>query len=245
MKNVLSVRGLTKSFAGNKVLDKVDFELAPDSVNVLLGSNGMGKSTLLRCLLGLMKPDAGEVRFLGEAKPRRGRALRELVGYVPDEADACGWMTASELFGFLGVQYPRWCEDTVASLSERLRLPPKTRIDEMSRGEAAKTMLAAALGARPRLLMLDEPFARLAPPVREEVLAVFLEESPLEGGAVLLATHDLEVAGRAADRVLLLDGGQIAHDVEVEALLAEGSRESRLTAELRDLYPEQELTKVA
>lgn len=245
MKSVLSVRGLSKGFSGTKVLDGVGFELAADSVNVLLGSNGAGKSTLLRCLLGLLKPSAGEISLLGKNPLRDGPALRELVGYVPDEADACSWMTAPELFGFLRVQYPRWCDEKQRDLAERLSLPERTRIGAMSRGEAAKTMLVAALAARPRLLLCDEPFARLAPPVREEVLGVFLEEAPLEGGAVLLATHDLEVAGRAADRVLLLDGGRIAEDVEVEALLAQHAGDRQLTAQLRELYPALETEESA
>jgi ABC-2 type transport system ATP-binding protein len=245
MKNVLQVRGLTKAFAGRKVLENVSFELQRNSVSVLLGSNGTGKSTLLRCLVGLLKPDAGDVRILRRDPLRHSRTVHELVGYVPDEADACPWMTAPELFEFLRVQYRRWSVKKVRDLSERLSLPATARIGSMSRGEAAKTMLVAALAAQPRLLLLDEPFARLAPPVREEVLGVFLEEAPLTGGAVLLATHDLEVAGRAADRVLLLDGGRIAQDVEVEALLARRSEEPRLTAQLRELYPQVEAERVA
>lgn len=245
MKSVLSVSGLSKAFAGRRVLQGVNIELLPDTVNVLLGSNGAGKSTLLRCLLGLLKPDAGTLRVLGEDPLTSKSRVRELVGYVPDESDACGWMTAHELFAFLAPQYSRWCPNKQADLTERLELPLGTRIGDMSRGEAAKTMLVAALAAKPRLLLLDEPFARLAPPVRELVLGVFLEEAPLEGGAVLLATHDLEVAGRAADRVLLLDDGRVSRDVDVQTLVEQQEPEPRLTAQLRGLYPEEKAESVA
>lgn len=244
MKDVLSVKGLSMQFGRKPVLADIGFDLASDTVNVLLGSNGAGKSTLLRCLLGLLVPRAGTVQLLGEDLARGGPELRQLVSYVPDEADACGWMKAPELFSFLSKQYTRWDAAKVLELTERLRVPTSTRIEDMSRGEAAKAMLVAALGSQPRLLLLDEPFARLAPPVREEVLGVFLEEAPLEGGTVLLATHDLEIAARAADRVLLLSAGCLEHDVNVQELQAEVEGENRLTARLRELYHEEPMERV-
>ncbi len=241
MSSVMSVSGLSMAFGKQKVLEDVNLDLAPDRVHVLLGSNGAGKSTLLRCMLGLLKPQAGSVDFLGVDVRKSKAPLRELITYVPDEADACDWMTATDLFYFLSKQYRRWSPEKVKELCERTQVPLKTSIKSMSRGEAAKTMLVAALAPQPKLLLLDEPFARLDPPTRELVLGVFLEEAPLDGGAVLLATHDLEVAARAADRVLLLEGGRITTQVDVEELQSDGDTGQRLTARLRELYTPAEV----
>lgn len=237
---ILKVEGLSKAFGKNEVLSKVGLELPPDSVTCLLGSNGAGKSTLLRCVLGLVRPTSGRVRVLGEDPWRASRRTLERIGFVPDHPDAYGWMNAEDLFYFLGAQYPGWSAERAARLCERLRIPMDRSFDEMSRGEGAKVNLAAALIPAPKLLLLDEPFARLAPPVREEVLSVFVEEAPLPGGAALLATHDLEVAARVADRVVMLDRGRVVRDERIDELLEAHAEKAQLTATLRELYPELE-----
>jgi len=240
MSALLEIDGLDLTLGGRRVLDGVRLALAPDTVTVLLGTNGAGKSTLLRCALGLQRADAGSVRALGVDPLRAAPTWRGEVGYVPDQPDAYPWMTARDLFRFLAAQTPRWDAARADALLERLGAPRERAFAAMSRGEAAKVMLAAALTPRPRLLVLDEPFARLAPPVRDEVLGVFLAEAPSAGGAVLLATHDLDVAARAADRVLLLDEGRLAADLDVAALDERASLHERL----RDLYPESEALTV-
>lgn len=234
---ILQVEGLSKAFGKREVLSDVSLEVPDDSITVILGSNGAGKSTLLRCVLGLVKPTSGTVRVLGHDPLKEPRAVLEATGFVPDHPDAYGWMTAEDLFYFLGAQYPDWSAERAAMLCEKLGVPMRRNFDAMSRGEAAKVNLAAALIPAPKLLLLDEPFARLAPPVREEVLSVFVEEAPLPGGAALLATHDLEVAARVADRVLMLEGGRIVHDARVDELIEAHTEEAQLTATLRELYP--------
>ncbi len=231
MKNPASLRGVSVRFGAREVLSDVSFDLAPDAVTVLLGDNGAGKSTLIRSVLGLLRPDEGRVRVLGIDPAQKGRAARQATGYVPDQPDVFEWMTARDLFRFLRGQYPGWNAARSRELMERVGAPLDTPFRAMSRGESAKVMLVAALAPSPVLTVLDEPFARLAPPVREEVLKLFLEEVPLPGGAALLATHDLDLAARVADRVLVLDGGRIVSDREPTALAARG------LDGLRALYP--------
>jgi ABC-2 type transport system ATP-binding protein len=146
-------------------------------------------------------------------------------------------MTARDLFRFLGAQTPGWSDERARELLERLGGPLERTFAAMSRGESAKAMLAAALAPKPRLLVLDECFERLAPPAREEVLSVVLAEAPAEGGALLLATHDLDVAARAADRVLVLDSGRLVRDVDVPTLLEAPAGRGALPRLLRELYP--------
>jgi ABC-2 type transport system ATP-binding protein len=241
MKNTVRVAGLSKRFGRRLVLDEVSFEVPADGVTVVLGGNGAGKSTLVRCLMGLSDTDEGRIEVCGLDPARSGRGVRELVGYVPDEADVYPWMNARDLFRFLGAQYPTWDEDRAHGLLERLRAPVDTSFSAMSRGEASKVMLAAALAPSPPLVLLDEAFARLAPPVREEVLAVFVEEAPIAGGAALVATHDLDVAARIADRVLVLDEGRVMVDTDVDALVAARADSASLRESLRDLYSRREV----
>ncbi|TDJ75299.1 MAG: ABC transporter ATP-binding protein [Planctomycetota bacterium] len=241
MKSVIRVEGLTKRFGRRVVLEDVSFEVPADGVTVLLGGNGAGKTTLVRCLMGLSGMDAGRIEVCGLDPARSGRGVRERVGYVPDEADAYPWMNARDLFRFLRAQYPKWDDERAYRLLERLGAPLATTFGAMSRGEAAKVMLAAALAPAPQLVLLDEPFARLAPPVREKVLGVFVEEAPIAGGAALVATHDLDVAARIADRVLVLDGGRVVVDTDVRALVAARAGGGSVRESLRALYPHREV----
>jgi len=245
MSSILSVHDLKKRFAGREVLGGVSFELAPDTVTVVLGANGAGKTTLMRCVLGLLVPDAGRVRVLGLDPMRSARAVRHSIGYVPDAPDVYPWMTLRELFRFLRAQIPDWSDERAVGLAEQLQATLDVRFASMSRGEAAKGMLAATLAPAPRLVLLDEPFARLAPPAREDVMRTFLAEVPVSGGGALVATHDLDVAARVADRILVLAAGRIAADVDVADLVASLEGRSGLPEALRNLYPDREPAETA
>jgi len=215
----LVARGLKKRFGKRIVLAGVDLEVAPGLVTALLGENGQGKTTLMKLALGVLAADGGTIRVAGFDPLKQPRPLREQVGFVPAQPDAYGWMTVRDLFRFLAPQYPTWDRAYADALVQQLRIPEKTSFKAMSRGEGMKAMLAAALAPRPPLLLLDEPFAGLDPLVREEVLRGVIGE--LRGGerTVLLATHDLDVVARVADRVAILADGKIrAHGTLEEVL---------------------------
>ncbi len=237
MNTILSASGLHKSYGKLDVLHDVSLDLAENETAVLLGTNGAGKSTLLRLLLGLETPGRGDVQVFGLDPLKKGQTVRESIGYVPDHPDIYEWMTALDLFKFLKPAYPTWCDERALRFAEALRFPLKTSFKALSRGEAAKVMLAAALAPSPKLVVLDEAFARLSPPVREQVLEFFVREAPLEGGAALVATHDLDVAARLADRVFMLEEGCLTEVDDVH--LADGSSvPARLRKEYGDEEPE-------
>ncbi len=238
MNPTLEIRALRKRFGSRVALDGIALELAQDTITAVLGTNGAGKTTLLRCILGLLAPDGGSIRVLGRDPLREARAVRNAIGYLPDQPDAYAWMCAQDLFRFLRVQYSSWSDERAERLLARLSAPAATSFSAMSRGESAKVMLAAALAPAAPLLLLDEPFARLSPPAREDVLSAFLEEAPQPGGAVLLATHDLDLAARVADRVVILERGRLVADEEVHALHAGVGPARGLCQRLRSLFPE-------
>jgi ABC-2 type transport system ATP-binding protein len=229
---VLAFEQVAKRFRRKQVLEGIDLALEPGTVTVLLGENGAGKSTLLRLAHGLLLPNAGRVRVCGLDPARAGRKARELVGYVPDRPDAPRWMRTRELYRFLGAQYPTWDARVAERMAERLRVPLDARFADMSLGQATKAQLVAAMAHGPRLLLLDEPFSGLDAASREELLRAFLEELEPAGRAVLVATHDLGVAARVADRVLVLEGGRIAREEAMEDVQDEGAA-ARLRALLQ------------
>jgi ABC-2 type transport system ATP-binding protein len=206
----VQVRRLTVRFRRKTVLDGLDLDVSAGEVVVLLGENGVGKSTLIRTLLGLHVRQAGEVSVLGLDPGRAGRRVRERVGYVPDRPDAYPWMTVADFFRFLAPHYPTWSQDRALAAAERLDVPTDVPFRELSKGQGMKALLAAALAPDARALFLDEPFSGLDPVVRDTVLRGVIAALRDEGRAVLLATHELDAAARVADRVALLAHGRIA-----------------------------------
>jgi ABC-2 type transport system ATP-binding protein len=232
----LRAHGIVKKFGKRRVLDGVDLDVAPGLVTALLGENGQGKTTLLKLALGVLAADGGTMSVAGFDPLKQPRPLRERVGYVPAQPDVYGWMTVRDLFRFLRPQYPTWDRAHADELVARMRVPDQTPFKSLSRGEGMKAMLAAALAPRPPLLLLDEPFAGLDPLVREEVLRGVIGE--LRGGrrTVLVATHDLDVVARIADRVAILASGRItsheALDGAAPARLRDALEAARAPAEL-------------
>lgn len=235
MKTIVRVDHLAKRFGKTPVLADVSFELPARGVTVLLGANGEGKSTLLRLLLGLLKADAGTIEVLGLDPLKEPRALREQVAYVPDAPDNPAWMTPAELFRFLQPQYPAWRAERALALAKDWDVPLDRPFKHLSRGQAARAMLAAALAQSPKLLLLDECFSGLDPVARRDLLGAFLGELAREEVATLLVTHDLDVAARVAERVLVLADGKILHQGSLDEVLKVDEEAARVQSRLLGL----------
>lgn len=212
---VLSVERLTVRYGRRTALDGVSFEVPRGSVFALLGRNGAGKSSLVRCALGLQKPAGGAVRLFGEdAWTSRRRAMAR-IGVVPEQPDAPPEMTPAELLRFCGGLYPSWDD---ASARERLRrsdVPLDIPVGRLSKGQKGAVMLALALAAAPELLVLDDPTLGLDPVARRALYDELIGELADRGTTTLVTTHDLDGIEAIADRVGILAG---AHLVVSESL---------------------------
>lgn len=221
---MIDARGVTKRFGEEVVLDGLDFRIGRGERVALLGVNGAGKTTLLRCLLGIT---AFEGQLLVDglaagAPGREGKEVRRRIGYVPQhpprfELGVDGFV---DLFsGLRGVP-----AEGPAGLLDRFGLEEERRTDrplrELSGGMLQKLMLAVSLGAEVPVLLLDEPTASLDPGARLDFLRA-LAEAPAST-TVLFASHRLDDIRALAERVLLLDGGRLTYDGDLEELLASG-----------------------
>jgi ABC-2 type transport system ATP-binding protein len=217
----VEVRGLTVRYGRNLVLDAVSLTVPRGAVYALLGRNGVGKSSLVRCLLGLQRPDAGSVRLFGRDAWRFRQQLMERVGVVPEEPDAPPELTARELVALCGRLNVRWHDEAVRVRLERFGVPPATPFRQLSKGQKGAVMLALALGHDPDLLVLDDPTLGLDVVARRLVFGELIGELADRGTSLLVTTHDLAGIEGIADRVGILRGGRLALDGELDALKSE------------------------
>ncbi len=218
--SIIDVESLGVRYGRNRVLEGVSFRVEPGQVYALLGRNGAGKSSLVRCLLGWQKADAGTVRLYGQdAWKTRAEAMAR-TGVVPEKPDLPPRHTLSELEAFCAGLYPRFDHAGFRARLDRAGISPKAKAGSLSRGQAAQAMLALALAPGPDLLVLDDPTLGLDAVARRafwEALVVDLAE---RGVTVFLTTHDLAGAEGVADHAGILHGGGLLWDGSLEGLKA-------------------------
>ena len=215
---VLSVEGLAVRYGPQTVLDGVSFQVPRGSVFALLGRNGTGKSSLVRCALGLQKPSSGTVRLFGEdAWVSRKQAMAR-IGVVPEEPDAPPEMKAGELLAFCAPFYPRWNDVAARERLERYAVPLGVPFGRLSKGQKGAVMLALALAASPELLVLDDPTLGLDAVARRALYDELIGELADRGTTALVTTHDLDGIEPIADRVAILHGAHLVVNETLEAL---------------------------
>jgi branched-chain amino acid transport system ATP-binding protein len=236
----LTVRGLRSGYAGSTVLHGVDLDVPEGSVLALLGRNGVGKSTLISTVMGLVKPYAGSVLLDGaETAGRRPDAIaRAGVGLVPQGRRMFAPLTVAEHLALASSQGSRiaakrqrsdtdpehpWTRDRVLELLPRLAERLRNRGDQLSGGEQQMLAIARALLTNPRLLLLDEPSDGLAPTVVQQVGEV-VRELKSEGMSILLVEQDLRLAFSVADRVAVMDKGRIVLDTTLADFRSDAAR---------------------
>lgn len=220
MTEPLRVEGLTVRYGRAMACRDVSFAVAPGSVYALLGRNGAGKSSLVRCLLGEQQADSGRTLLFGaDSWTTRGKAMAR-TGVVPEEPDAPPAMTARDLSDFCQRIYPRWDAAAVASRLERFGIAPAAPFGRLSRGQKTQVQLALALGHAPELLVLDDPTLGLDPVARRALYDEIVGELADRGTTIFLTTHDLGGFEGIVTRVGILKDGRLLLDEEMEALKA-------------------------
>ncbi len=208
--NVLELRALSKLYGSRPVLDRLDLAIPTGTVVGLLGKNGAGKTTLLRCALGLAKPQHGTATILGEPAWNLSASAKQHIGYVPQTPQLYPWMRVRHIIDYTGSFYQRWNPTLVERLAADWEIPLTQRAGTLSVGEQQKLALVLALGHEPDFLLLDEPVAALDPSARREFLKVVLEIAAGGNRSVLFSTHITSDLERVADRVAILQRGQIS-----------------------------------
>lgn len=217
MPPALLTRGLSRVLDRGFAVRDVDLVLPTGAVYGLLGPNGAGKTTLLQLMLGLLRPDTGEVEVFGVDARRRGAEARRRIGYVPERLSLYGWMTGARAIRHHRIFYPGWDPAYAAELHRRMEIPLDRRVSQLSKGQAGKLSLLLALAHRPPLLLLDEPTDGLDAIARRDFMQLVLEYVADAGASVLVSSHLVHELERFADTVGVMDHGTLAAQMPMDA----------------------------
>ncbi|EYF04543.1 ABC transporter ATP-binding protein [Chondromyces apiculatus] len=202
----LDLDGVRKRFGGREVLRGAALRADPGTLCALVGSNGVGKSTLLGVVAGILEPDAGTVTLDGASLLGRNAPARKRLGYVPESAAAPPHLAVRELLALVAAlkHAALPADDLLERVGARATLDQL--VGSLSLGQRRRACLAAALVGDPTLLVLDEPTNGLDP-AGMTMLAELLREHAARGGIALVATHDLSFTEAIAARSVHLVGG--------------------------------------
>lgn len=214
---MLECRRLSKSFAGRKVIDDLNLDIASGELVVLIGPSGCGKSTLLRMFNRLIEPDSGEVLFDGEAASAMKPAeLRRRIGYViqstglfPHWTVARNIGTVPRLLGWPKVQIDARVREVMAAMDMDYDLYADKHPHQLSGGQAQRIGVARALAADPDVLLMDEPFGALDPVTRSNLQHMLRSVQRHSGKTVIFVTHDMDEALMLADKIAIMHDGHI------------------------------------
>ena len=236
----IQVKNLEKFYGKVHALRGVDLEVKRGEVYGFLGPNGSGKTTAIRCMLDLIRPQGGSIRVLGINPQEEPEAVKERVGYLPGELHVDENMTARQVFRFFNrLRGNRSDWKFIEELSERLKLELRSPIKNFSKGNKQKIGVVQALMHKPELLLLDEPTGSLDPLMQQEVLRM-LAEAQDNGATVFFSSHIISEVQAVADRVAIIREGKIVEVAVTADLLNRSMRQVRIRfqqpTEAEELY---------
>ena len=218
--NAVQLENIIHRYGKVTALDGLCLTVRQGEMFGFLGRNGAGKTTTLKLLMGLLRPDRGDIAVLGQRVTRMPVSLKQRIGYVCQEPNFYPWMTADQLGSFVGGFYPTWDAPEFQRLLRLLDVPRDRRASEMSGGTRTKLGLALALAPRPQLLLLDEPTAGLDPVARREFNDQLQALQREQGTTVMFSSHLVGEVEQLAQRVGIVQAGRCCFEGEVRSLRA-------------------------
>lgn len=227
---MLRIEKLTKKYGDVKAVDDLTLRIAPGEICAFIGHNGAGKTTTLKCIAGILRPDAGEVFIAGESVREKPLECKKRLAYIPDNPDLYDFMTGigylnfiADIFAVSADARTERIERYAAAfeLTDDLGQP----ISAYSHGMKQKLAIIAAWLHAPELIVMDEPFVGLDPKAAH-TLKEMMRELCDNGGAIFFSTHVLEVAEKLCDKVAIIKSGRLIRAGAMDEVRGDASLEA-------------------
>jgi len=216
MNDIITTHRLTKYYGKQRIVDTLNLSIPEGSVYGLLGRNGAGKSTAIKMLLGMVRPDRGRAELYGEDVTTLRPESRARIAYMAEGHPLYTGMTIKQLVAFSAPFYETWNQDLVGQILDHFQLSRKKRIRHLSRGQRAQVALAIAVAPDPELLILDDPTLGLDTVVRRDFLESLIQIIQRKGRTILFSSHVLGDVERVADRIGVMVAGVLRVDCPTE-----------------------------
>ncbi len=208
---VIEAEGLRKAYDGAEAVAGLDFGVPRGALYGFLGRNGSGKTTTIKMLLGMTRPDGGSGKVFGRRAdaPAESVEIRRRTGYVSEDKGLYDYMTVARMLDFTRPFFPKWRAEVEERLLRLFDLPPRRKVRALSKGMRTKLALLLALARGADLLVLDEPTEGLDPAMAEEALAAITGLAAEQDGlTVFFSSHQIAEVEQIADRVLIINHGR-------------------------------------
>lgn len=212
MERVLEVNQLTKQYGEYLALDHVSFHINKGEIVGFLGPNGAGKTTTIQMLMGLTRPDAGEIKYFGEDFFTHRQSCLAKINFASAYSEVQGRITVEQNLYIYGMLYDvKELQTRIKEVLELMEISHlrNTLFWHLSSGQKTRVILAKALINRPQLLLMDEPTASLDPEIVEKILELVQRLQTKEGVSILYTSHQMAEVTRICDRVLFLQSGKV------------------------------------
>lgn len=245
---MIEIREVSKSFQGDKAVDRLSLTVHKGAIYGLLGSNGAGKTTLLKTLAGIYCPEEGTVTIEGRPVFEQPEVKQKLI-FMPDRPYFFPQASLNSMAVFYRSIYPGWSEKRFEELGTVFRLDRRRKLSRFSKGMQRQAAIWLALSCTPEVLIMDEPIDGLDPVMRRQIKNLLFQEVAERGLTVLISSHNLREIEDLCDHVGIMHGGRMLVEKDLDDLKADthkiqvAFRDERhaaaLTAKLQILHQER------
>ncbi|MGL5752327.1 MAG: ABC transporter ATP-binding protein [Paraclostridium sp.] len=230
---MIEIKNASKRYKKVKALDNISFEIHEGKITCILGINGVGKSTVLKAICGLIKLDNGEILVDGE---KINPNTYNKIAFVPDVDNYFAQFTIKESFEFMKEFYINWDDKKAYEMLEMFNLSDDKKINSLSKGNVAKVKIILGFAQNAKYTLLDEPFSGIDIFKREEFLGVMAKYISDEQ-SIILTTHEIAEIEMIADDVVLIDEGKLALVFNAEETREEEGKS--IIDKMREVYQDE------